>query len=203
MVGTIRPDSSYSTHDLRFQCDQGLGEEPDKVQSLHIEGEEDERADDGGNGDDDNDGEDARDEEQPMPLAPVGPTSGSNGRPRHRKGKGLTGSFMSVMSKISRSCNKRLDKARDVPVPTQRKRVKAWIYMYFLMFVPAQYPILGYKTEHKLLDIHLRLDMMSADEVRWTPYKLQEIRYCWVFTWHGFIAYFDCIEPYMPDRVVR
>ncbi|KAI5652332.1 hypothetical protein M9H77_29519 [Catharanthus roseus] len=32
---------------------------------------------------------------------------------------------MLVMSKISRSCNKRPDKARDVPAPTQRKRVKA------------------------------------------------------------------------------
>ncbi|KAI5678119.1 hypothetical protein M9H77_09069 [Catharanthus roseus] len=37
----------------------------------------------------------------------------------------LTGSFMSVMSKISGSCNKRPDKARDVPTPTKRKRVKA------------------------------------------------------------------------------
>ncbi|KAI5659391.1 hypothetical protein M9H77_28184 [Catharanthus roseus] len=33
-------------------------------------------------------------------------------------------SFMSVISKISMSCNKRPDKARDVPAPTQRKRVK-------------------------------------------------------------------------------
>ncbi|KAI5678017.1 hypothetical protein M9H77_08967 [Catharanthus roseus] len=54
----------------------------------------------------------------------------------------------------------------------------AWIYMYFSMFAPTvrlgtqsckpyiqQYPMLGYKTEHKLLDIGLRLDMMSADEV--------------------------------------
>ncbi|KAI5664477.1 hypothetical protein M9H77_23800 [Catharanthus roseus] len=32
---------------------------------------------------------------------------------------------------------------------------------------------------------------MSTKEVRWTPYRLQEIRDCWVSTWHGFIAYFD------------
>ncbi|KAI5678312.1 hypothetical protein M9H77_09262 [Catharanthus roseus] len=109
---------------------------------------------------------------------------------------------------------RRPNKARDVPSPTQRKRVKAsnweqtgpaeggtvdpelipsywghvagsilrgqaWIYMYFPMFTPAvrpgtqscrpyiqQYSMLGYKTEHKLLDIRLRLDMMSAEEAR-------------------------------------
>ncbi|KAI5656526.1 hypothetical protein M9H77_25319 [Catharanthus roseus] len=63
--------------------------------------------------------------------------------------------------------------------------------------------MLGYKNEHKLLDICLRLDMMSADEVRWTPYRIQEIRDIWVSTWHGMLAYFDCVEVYMPDRVVR
>ncbi|KAI5676688.1 hypothetical protein M9H77_07638 [Catharanthus roseus] len=42
------------------------------------------------------------------------------------RGKRLTGSFMSVISKISGSCNKRLDVAREVPAPTQRrKKVKA------------------------------------------------------------------------------
>ncbi|KAI5667728.1 hypothetical protein M9H77_17581 [Catharanthus roseus] len=61
--------------------------------------------------------------------------------------------------------------------------------------------MLGYKNEHKLLDICLRLDMMTADEVRWTPYRMQEIRDCWVSTWHGFIAYFYCVELYMPDRI--
>ncbi|KAI5676088.1 hypothetical protein M9H77_07038 [Catharanthus roseus] len=60
--------------------------------------------------------------------------------------------------------------------------------------------MLGYKNEHKLLDIRLRLDMMTADEVIWTPYKMQEIQDCWASTWHGFIAYFDCVEPYMPDK---
>ncbi|KAI5657304.1 hypothetical protein M9H77_26097 [Catharanthus roseus] len=65
---------------------------------------------------------------------------------------------------------------------------EVWIYMYFLMFVIAVragakscklyiqgYPMLGHKSKHKLLDIHLRLDVMSADEVRWTPYKPSEI----------------------------
>ncbi|KAI5668062.1 hypothetical protein M9H77_17915 [Catharanthus roseus] len=43
---------------------------------------------------------------------------------------------------------------------------------------------------------------MTADEVLWTPYKTQEIQACWVSTWYGFIAYFDCVEPYMPDRAL-
>ncbi|KAI5681406.1 hypothetical protein M9H77_02634 [Catharanthus roseus] len=108
--------------DLRFEGDRGLGEEPDRVRSLHIGGEEDERADDGGDGDDDDDddndddddAEDAGDEEQHVPLAPVAPASGSDGRPCHGKGK--------------RSRNKRPDKAHDVSVPTQRKRVTASDY---------------------------------------------------------------------------
>ncbi|KAI5664516.1 hypothetical protein M9H77_23839 [Catharanthus roseus] len=33
--------------------------------------------------------------------------------------------------------------------------------------------------------------------------RTQDIRDCWVSTWHGFIAYFDCVEPYMPDRILR
>ncbi|KAI5658460.1 hypothetical protein M9H77_27253 [Catharanthus roseus] len=211
-------DSSYSTYghtttafgfsssepyierhsiDRGFEGDRGLGEEHDRVRSLHIEGEADERLDDDGDDDDHDDGEDAGDEEQHIPVAPA---SGSDGRPRHKKGKGLTGSFMSVVSKISGSRNKRPD---------------AWIYMYFPMFASTvrpetqackpyiqQYPM-GYKNEHKLLDIRLRLDMMTADEVRWTPYRMQEIRDCWISTRHGFIAYFDCVEPYMPDRLVR
>ncbi|KAI5647336.1 hypothetical protein M9H77_33341 [Catharanthus roseus] len=48
-------------------------------------------------------------------VAPVAPARGSDGRPRHGKGKGLTGRFMSVM-KV----------ARDVLAPTQnRKKMKA------------------------------------------------------------------------------
>ncbi|KAI5649073.1 hypothetical protein M9H77_35078 [Catharanthus roseus] len=112
MVGVVQPDSSYSTHgytardygilssepfmgrqsaDLRFEGNRGFGEEPDM---------------------------DAGDEEQPVPLAHVAPTSGSDGWPHNDKGKGLTGSFMLIMSKILGSRNKRPDKARDVPAPT-------------------------------------------------------------------------------------
>ncbi|KAI5649410.1 hypothetical protein M9H77_35415 [Catharanthus roseus] len=139
---------------------------------------------------------------------------------------------MLVMSKISRSRNKRPDKVRDIPVPTQRRKVKssdweqtgpadrgpvdpeliplyrghvaviliimelfdvatdlrsrlsssdrlhALISMYFPIFAPAvrsctqsckthiqQFPMLGHKSEHKLLDIRLQLYMMSVDEI--------------------------------------
>ncbi|KAI5667794.1 hypothetical protein M9H77_17647 [Catharanthus roseus] len=93
---------------------------------------------------------------------------------------------------------------------------QAWIYLYFPMFAlrfrhspegrkpyMQMFLQIGYKSESKLLDIRLRLHMMTADEVRWMPYKTQDVRDCWVSTWRGFIAYFDCVEPYMPDRVLR
>ncbi|KAI5665924.1 hypothetical protein M9H77_15777 [Catharanthus roseus] len=40
---------------------------------------------------------------------------------------------------------------------------------------------------------------MTANEMLWTPYWTEEIRACWISTWYGFIAYFDCVEPYMLD----
>ncbi|KAI5653474.1 hypothetical protein M9H77_30661 [Catharanthus roseus] len=58
------------------------------------------------------------DREQTAYIAPVAPANGSDGCPRHRKGKGLTGSFMSVMSKFAGSRNKRPEMAHDVPAPT-------------------------------------------------------------------------------------
>ncbi|KAI5683176.1 hypothetical protein M9H77_04404 [Catharanthus roseus] len=138
MVGATPHDSSCSTHryshadfgvsssepyigrpvdrvcegDRAFEGDRGLGEEHDRLQALHIEGEADEGGDDGGD-DDEDEGEDAGDEEQPMPVVPVAHASGSDERPRHEKGKGLTGSFMSMMSKISGSRNKRPEVARE------------------------------------------------------------------------------------------
>ncbi|KAI5654138.1 hypothetical protein M9H77_31325 [Catharanthus roseus] len=76
----------------------------------------------------------------------------------------------------------------------------AWIYLYFPMFaLPVRLRI---ENENKLLDIRLRLDMMTTDEVRWLPYRTQEIQVCWVSTRHGFIAYFDYVELYMPDRIL-
>ncbi|KAI5677449.1 hypothetical protein M9H77_08399 [Catharanthus roseus] len=148
MVGTAPHDSSCSIHgyshadfgvsssepyigrpaDMVCEGDRGLGEEHDKVRSLHIKGETDEGGDDDGNGgnDDQEEGEDAGNEEQPVPMAHVAPASGSDGRLLHGKRKGLTGSFMSIMNKISGSRNKRPDVAREVLTPTQKKKkVKA------------------------------------------------------------------------------
>ncbi|KAI5664076.1 hypothetical protein M9H77_23399 [Catharanthus roseus] len=63
--------------------------------------------------------------DRPIYVAPVAPASGSDGHPRHGKGKDLTGSLMSVLSKFAGSCNKRPDVVRDVPTPTKkRKKVK-------------------------------------------------------------------------------
>ncbi|KAI5655340.1 hypothetical protein M9H77_32527 [Catharanthus roseus] len=145
IVGVVPPDSSYSTHDytatdygisssepfigrysadMCFEDDRGLGEEHDRVQLPHIDRKAHEKVDDDGDGDDDDhdDIDDAGDEEQSVLVAPLATASRSDERLRHGKGKGLTGSFMSVMSKISGSHNKRSDKAHDIPAPTQRKK---------------------------------------------------------------------------------
>ncbi|KAI5660000.1 hypothetical protein M9H77_28793 [Catharanthus roseus] len=286
MLGTSPQDSSCSTHgyshteygvssydpcvprpadrvcedDMGFEGDRGLAKSK-KESDPYILRERRMREDEG---------DDAGDEEQPVFMAPA---SGSNGRPRHGKGKGLTGSFMSVMIKIAGSrswfievpialhgthsftllplvdrlyCHivselpaiysiSRVVHSSVIRVATlflpdyghccrmnlgQMSRVdakehagcwslfEAWIYLYFPMFAPPvrpgteacmpyilQFPMLRYKNENKLLDIRLRLNMMTADEVRWISYRTQEIRACWVSTWHGFIAYFDCVEP--------
>ncbi|KAI5668059.1 hypothetical protein M9H77_17912 [Catharanthus roseus] len=159
MLGAVHQDSSCSIHgyshaeygisssdpyvpgpaDRISEGDRVFREEQERVRSLHIQGEADERGDDDGDGsdsdsgdgdgdggdDDHDDGDDDGDEKQPVYVVPVAPASGSDGRPRHRKGKGLTGSLIFVMSKFAESRNKRPDVARDVPAPTQkRKKVK-------------------------------------------------------------------------------
>ncbi|KAI5661563.1 hypothetical protein M9H77_20886 [Catharanthus roseus] len=120
---SIPPDSSYSTHDytttdygisssepfvgkdygdIGIEGDRGVDSEPATVGSLHIDGEDDWRVHDhdDDNNDDDDYGDDAGDEEEHLPMAPVAhatPILSSCGRPRPRKGKRLTGSFISVM----------------------------------------------------------------------------------------------------------
>ncbi|KAI5660161.1 hypothetical protein M9H77_28954 [Catharanthus roseus] len=117
--------------------------------------------DDGEGGDDDKDeGDDAGDEKQPVPVAPA---SGSDGRPRHGKGKWLTDSFMSDRGSLK--CRSRY----MVLTGWELTDAQAWIYLYFPMFAPLT----------------------------------QEIQACWVSTWHGFVVYFDFVELYMPDRILR
>ncbi|KAI5673055.1 hypothetical protein M9H77_13419 [Catharanthus roseus] len=100
-----RPADWVCEGDISFEGDRGVGEEQERVESLYIDGEADERGDDGGD-DDQDEGDDVVDEEQPVPVAPVGHASGSNGHPRSR--------------------NKRPEVAHEVPTPTQkRKKVKA------------------------------------------------------------------------------
>ncbi|KAI5677620.1 hypothetical protein M9H77_08570 [Catharanthus roseus] len=150
LVGGVPPDSSYNTYDytaidygissskpfvgrdywdIGIEGDRGVNPEPAMVGSLHIGGEDDRRVHDHSNDDDDDDGgDDAGDEEEPVPVALVthaAPTSSFGGRPHSGKRKGLTDSFMLVMSKISGSRNKTLDKERDVLAPTRRKKAKS------------------------------------------------------------------------------
>ncbi|KAI5683785.1 hypothetical protein M9H77_05013 [Catharanthus roseus] len=103
MFDAAPQDSSCSTHGY-FHAEYGVSSSVPYVPSPADRGEADERGDDGdgdgdGDGGDDNqdEGDDAGDEEQPVPVAPVAHVSGSDGRPRHGKGKWLTCSFMSVM----------------------------------------------------------------------------------------------------------
>ncbi|KAI5649817.1 hypothetical protein M9H77_35822 [Catharanthus roseus] len=121
--------------DIGLEGDRGVGEEQERVRSLHIEGEGDEKGDDdddngdgdgdGGGDDDQDEADDVGDEEHPVLMVPVAHASGSYGRPRHEKGKGLTGSFMSVMSKFVGSRNKRSEVAHEVPALTQKKKKPA------------------------------------------------------------------------------
>ncbi|KAI5668120.1 hypothetical protein M9H77_17973 [Catharanthus roseus] len=93
--------------------------------------------------------------------------------------------------------------------------LEAWIYMYFPMFAPPvragarlckpyiqRFAMLGHKTENKLIDLCIRLDTMTADEVRWTPYRSDEISDVWVSTYHGMISYFDS-HPIRPQEHCR
>ncbi|KAI5682392.1 hypothetical protein M9H77_03620 [Catharanthus roseus] len=113
IFGAAPQDSLCSIHGYSH-VEYGVSSSVPYVPSPVDRGDADERDDDddddGDGGDDDQDeGDDAGDEEQPVPVAPVAHASGFDEPPRHGKGKGWTGSFMSVM----------------IPAPTQkRKKVK-------------------------------------------------------------------------------
>ncbi|KAI5659423.1 hypothetical protein M9H77_28216 [Catharanthus roseus] len=121
MLGATHQDSSCSTHgysqaeygvsssypyvlgpaDRVFEGDRVVGKEQERVRSLHIQGEADERGDDDGDGgdddgdggdddqDDDDDDDDDGDEEQTVYVALVAPISGSDRRSRHEKREGF------------------------------------------------------------------------------------------------------------------
>ncbi|KAI5670643.1 hypothetical protein M9H77_11007 [Catharanthus roseus] len=92
-------------------------EEPVMAGFLRIEGGEDDE-DDGGD-DDDDDNDDHGDDDEPVPMAHA---SSSGYRSASGKGKWLTDSFMSVMSKIVRSRQK--DPRSRVLLQTLRRRRK-------------------------------------------------------------------------------
>ncbi|KAI5668507.1 hypothetical protein M9H77_18360 [Catharanthus roseus] len=173
-------DSSCSTHGYSHAeygvsssdpyGNRVVGEEQERVRSLHIQGEADERGDDdgdgsdddGGGGDDDqDDGDDDGDEEHTVFVALVVPASGSDRRPRHGKGKGLTGSFMSVMSKFVGSRNKRPEVARDVTTPTQKMKKDCGLlkcrsrYMAFTVYSCPPYPASGGTPPAEQQDVRL------------------------------------------------
>ncbi|KAI5655484.1 hypothetical protein M9H77_32671 [Catharanthus roseus] len=82
--GVSSPDPYVPGEDRVFEGDKVVGEEQERRSD-----------DDGDGGDDDQDeGDDNGDEEQTVYVAPVAPASGSDERPHHGKGKGLTGSFI-------------------------------------------------------------------------------------------------------------
>ncbi|KAI5677444.1 hypothetical protein M9H77_08394 [Catharanthus roseus] len=142
-MASVPVDSSYSGVDYgATDCgnpssDAGLGmdsgtfgdgkrtrsEAAVRVGSLCILGSEDEKDEpgyDGGDNDDD-DGDGDGDNDEPVPVANA---SSSGHRPVSGKEKGVTGSFMSVISKIARSRQKRPAKSCPPTNPKQRKKAK-------------------------------------------------------------------------------
>ncbi|KAI5671902.1 hypothetical protein M9H77_12266 [Catharanthus roseus] len=80
-----------------------------------------------------------------------------------------------VMSKIAGSRQKRPEKSRPPTNPTQRKKSKNDTGARLCKPYIQRFAMLGHKTENKLIDLRIRLDTMTADEVRWIPYRFDEI----------------------------
>ncbi|KAI5666704.1 hypothetical protein M9H77_16557 [Catharanthus roseus] len=68
-----------------------------------------------------------------------------------------------------------------------------------------RFAMLGHKTENKLIDLHIRLDTMTVDEVRWTPYRSDEISDVWVSTVVKQFGWVQCIpaHPIRPQEHCR
>ncbi|KAI5672005.1 hypothetical protein M9H77_12369 [Catharanthus roseus] len=66
-----------------------------------------------------------------------------------------------------------------------------------------QFAMLGHKSKHKLLDIRIRLDVKTADDVRWTSYRPEEIQDVWTWTSVTAVPPSRCIDDYMPWFVPR
>ncbi|KAI5673386.1 hypothetical protein M9H77_13750 [Catharanthus roseus] len=200
LAGSVPVDSSYSGAKYGATA-RGISSSDVGVGSLRIhssEGNEDEHEDD----DDDDDSDDDGDDHEPVPVVEA---SSSGHRPAPGKGKGFTGSLISVMSKIARSRQKRPEKSRPPTNPTQRKKSKNddWDGQVAGCIWRGQDRGILKSRSHYVSLTGWTPNTMTTNEVRWTPYRSDEISDVWVSTYHWMIAYFDCVEPYMPYRVVR
>ncbi|KAI5666520.1 hypothetical protein M9H77_16373 [Catharanthus roseus] len=210
LAGFVPVDSSYSgakygaTACGNFSSDVGVGSlrihssEGNKDEHEDDGGHEDGHDDDGGHDDDDDDGSD--DDGDDHELVPVVEASSSGHRLAPSKRKGLTGSFMSVMSKIAGSRQKRPEKSRPPTNPMQRKKSKndSWEQTGPRSFAGCIWRgqdrgILKSRSHYVPLT-GWTPNTMTADEVRWTPYISDEITDIWVSTYHGIIASFDSIS---------
>ncbi|KAI5675666.1 hypothetical protein M9H77_06616 [Catharanthus roseus] len=126
LAGSIQVDSSYSgaeygaTDRGNYSSDAGwvgILCEDDGGHDNDDDDDDDDDDDGDGDGDDDGDGNDHE-------LVPMVEALSSGHRLTPGKGKGLTSSFISVMSKIAGSQQKRPEKLRPPTNPTQRKKVK-------------------------------------------------------------------------------
>lgn len=67
------------------------------------------------------------------------------------------------------------------------------------------------KHYSNMLEYQMRLDVIIANEVQWTPYSQTYIDSVWISTWHDMISLFEIVkiymlktvESYMPDRCPR
>ncbi|KAI5683437.1 hypothetical protein M9H77_04665 [Catharanthus roseus] len=57
-----------------------------------------------------------------------------------------------------------------------------------------RFAMLGHKTKNKLINLRIRLDTMTADEVRWTPYRSDEITDICVVKQFGWV---QCIPAHL------
>ncbi|KAI5681651.1 hypothetical protein M9H77_02879 [Catharanthus roseus] len=210
LAGSVPVDSSYSGVEYGATA-RGNPSSDVEVGSLCIhssEGNEDEREDDGGHDDDDDDdGDDDSDDHEPVLVIEA---SSSGHRSAPGRGKGLTISFMSVMSKIAGSRQKRPEQSRPPTNLTQRKKSKndGWeqTYPYVAGSIWRGQDRGSLKSRSRYVSLTGWTpgdDTMTADEVMWTLYRSDEITDVWVSTYHGMIAYFDYVELYMPDRAVK